>query len=305
MTVRFGLLGTGYWATTVHGTGIAAHPAAELAGVWGRDPVKATDAARTLGCLPYLDLDELLADVDAVSIAVPPTVQPELAIRAARAGRHLMLEKPVAVTTADAAALAAESAGVASVVFFTLQFAEPTASWLREAVRAGGWHTAQAHWFSAFDAPGSPYATSPWRGEYGGLWDLGPHVLSLLVPLLGDVAEVSAIGGADGLAHLLLRHDGGATSAASLSVTMPEPATGTGAVLYGEAGVNAMPEYRGDVPPAFAAALDELLAAVDARATGEPAAGHGHDIAFGARVVEILAAAQRSIDAGRPLTIGD
>jgi 3-hydroxyisobutyrate dehydrogenase-like beta-hydroxyacid dehydrogenase len=58
---------------------------AELVGVWGRNPAKAEALARRFGVGGYEDLDALLGAVDAVAVAVPPDVQAELAVRAARA----------------------------------------------------------------------------------------------------------------------------------------------------------------------------------------------------------------------------
>ena len=52
-------------------------------------------------------IDALIADVDAVAIALPPDVQAPIALRAARAGRHLLLDKPVALVTGMAAEIAA------------------------------------------------------------------------------------------------------------------------------------------------------------------------------------------------------
>ena len=100
--MRFGLLGTGFWALEVHGTALAAHGDCDPVGVWGRDPGKAAATAGKLGAQPYDDVDALLADVDAVSIALPPAIQAPLAVRAAEAGRHLLLEKPIALRVADA-----------------------------------------------------------------------------------------------------------------------------------------------------------------------------------------------------------
>jgi predicted dehydrogenase len=100
--VRFGLIGTGFWATTVHAQGIAAHPQAELVGVWGRDQVKAATLAAQHGAQPFSDVDELIAVVEAVAFAVPPDIQAEFAVRAAAAGRSLLLEKPLALTLESA-----------------------------------------------------------------------------------------------------------------------------------------------------------------------------------------------------------
>ena len=122
--MRFGLLGTGFWAAQTQGAALAAHASAELVGVWGRDPAKAAAVAGPLGAAPYDDVDALIADVDAVAIALPPDVQAGLAARAAQAGRHLLLDKPLALTAAGADAVvdAVDAAGVASMVFFTNRF---------------------------------------------------------------------------------------------------------------------------------------------------------------------------------------
>ena len=100
--MRFGLVGTGPWAEIAHGPGLLAAEGQELRGVWGRRFDRAQEVAGALGVAAYDDLGALLDDVDAVAFAVPPDVQATLALRAARAGKHLLLDKPVA-TTADAA----------------------------------------------------------------------------------------------------------------------------------------------------------------------------------------------------------
>ena len=85
--------------------------------------------------------------MDAVTIALPPDVQAPLAERAAAAGKHLLLEKPIAldVAGADRVVDAVRDAGVASVVFFTFRFQPATSTWLTQAGRtrlaggAGSW----------------------------------------------------------------------------------------------------------------------------------------------------------------------
>src|SRR3569833_1599304 len=98
MALRFGLLGTGHWAAEAHGAALARHPGVEFAGVWGRNPAKSADLAGRYGVRAYDSVNALLSDVDAVAVAVPPDVQADLALRAANAGKHLLLDKPVAFT---------------------------------------------------------------------------------------------------------------------------------------------------------------------------------------------------------------
>lgn len=287
---RVGLLGTGPWAHRTHAPALAAHAGSEFAGVWGRRPEAAAALAREYGVKVYEDPDALFADCDVVAFALPPDVQAPLAVRAAAAGCHLLLDKPVATTVGDARAVAeaATRHGVASVVFLTLRFAEPTAGWVTEQAGRTGWFTASAHWLGAVFAPdGAPgaYADSPWRKAKGGLWDVGPHALSVLIPVLGEVTTVTAARGPSDLVQLSLRHASGAASTAVLSLGAPRAAAGVGLELRGAEGVFALPDWS-DVPGAYGRALDALLTAAR---TGVP---DPRDARFGARLTEILAEAE-------------
>ncbi|CAG6395482.1 Predicted dehydrogenase [Actinacidiphila cocklensis] len=286
MTLRVGLLGTGPWARLAHGPALAAHPGVDFAGVWGRRPEAAAEVAGMFGTRAYADADELIADVDAVAIALPPALQAPLAARAARAGRHLLLDKPLADTVEGAREVvdAVERAGVRSVVFFTLRFDAAGAGWIAAQAAAGGWFTGRADWYGAvFGGDDSPFADSPWRREKGGLWDVGPHALSVLLPVLGDVTAVTAARGPGDLVHLTLRHDSGASSTAVLTLTAPPAGAGVAIEFRGTHGVATYPDGL-DVP-----ARDAFARAVDALIGGEP---HACDARFGLRVTEILAAAE-------------
>jgi predicted dehydrogenase len=290
MTLRVGVLGTGPWAWKTHAPALAAHPGVELAGVWGRRTEAAEQLAARFGGRAYGDPEALIADVDAVAIALPPQIQAELAVKAARAGRHLLLDKPLAATVRDARAVAdaAEASGVTSVVFFTLRFDPGPAEWIGRQAAAGDWFTGRADWYGAvFDPAGvSPYADSPWRREKGGLWDVGPHALSVLLPVLGDVTQVRAARGPGDLVHLTLRHDSGASSTAVLTLTAPSAGAGVAIEFRGAQGVSAYPD--GISGPA----VDAMARAVDVLVAGEP---HACDARFGLRVTEILAAAEEAL----------
>ncbi|MEU7024472.1 Gfo/Idh/MocA family oxidoreductase [Streptomyces sp. NPDC046203] len=290
---RIGLLGTGPWAERTHAPALAAHPGVEFAGVWGRRAGAAEALAAAHGTTAYEDVDALFAACDAVAFALPPDVQAPLAERAAAAGCHLLLDKPVATSApvARKTADAVTAAGVASVVFCTLRFAGPTARWIEEQQAAGDWLLGEAHWLGALFSPeaDSPYAASPWRREKGGLWDVGPHVLSVYLPILGDVTSVTCAAGRADTRHLILRHTSGASTTTTLTLSAP-PATSEAALsLYGERGRSTMPGWDGAVD-AFANAVDALLESIR---TGRP---HACDIRFGARLTEILAEAERQVE---------
>ena len=289
--MRFAVLGTGHWARTVHAAAIAAHPTAELAGIWGRDAQKAADVGAEFDVPGTDDLAALLEQVDAVAVAVPPDVQVPLAVQAATAGRHLLLEKPVGLSTAEAdrVVTAVHAAGVASVVFFTFRFQAATTTWLSQAARtrlAGG----AASWLSAL--AGSPF-DSAWRREHGALWDIGPHALSLMVPALGPVDSVQAGAGAGDTVHLVLQHaTPGVASTVTLSHTVAPLATGIEFSVHGDAG-------RLVLLPDTESAVESLSAAVDQlEAAALTGGAHPCDVDFGRDVVAVLETAERALASG-------
>ena len=289
--MRFGVLGTGFWAKEVHVAGLAEHPTAELAGVWGRDVAKAKAVGAEFDVPGFADVEELLSRVDAVAIALPPDVQAPLVERAAAAGKHLLLEKPIAldVAGADRVVAAARDAGVASVVFFTFRFQAATSTWLTQAARtelAGG----SGSWLSSLG--GSPFDSSPWRKEHGALWDIGPHALSLLVPALGPVVSVQAGAGLRDTVHLVLTHESGVASTVTLSHTVAPMSAGIEFFVHGDAGrLVLLPATEAPVE-AFGTAVDELTAAA---LTG---GAHPCDVVFGRDVVAVLATAARALASG-------
>src|SRR5215510_13078969 len=195
--MRFGLVGTGPWATMAHGPGLVAAREVDLVGVWGRSRDKAEALSRSLGVSGYDDYHALLADVEAVAFAVPPDVQVERALVAARAGKHLLLDKPIALDVEDARALrdAAMEAGVASVVFFTDRFVDRSRAWFDQARSTGGWRGGCLRWFSSLQQPDNPFGASPWRQDQGALWDTGPHALSTMHAVLGPIVSLTAVAG--------------------------------------------------------------------------------------------------------------
>lgn len=293
--LRFGLVGTGHWARVAHARALVSTPGVALTAVWGRNQEAAAALAADFGATAMPDFDAFLAETDAVAFSVPPDVQNQLAIRAAAAGRHLLLEKPVALSAdaADTLAAAVETAGVASVVFFTARFQPASRAWLRRVTEAGGWSGGSATWLAAVYSPSSPFNT-PWRREKGGLWDIGPHAVSMLWEILGPVRHVTADSGRGDLTYLVLHHEGGATSTATLTLGAPEAADSFTLQVWGEQGIQTMPSLASDPVEALRAALTDLAAHARAGETGHPL-----DVRFGRDVTHVLAAAQRELDARR------
>jgi len=297
--MRFGLAGTGYWARTAHAPALAAADDVEFTAVWGRNPQAAAGLAARYQAAAYDDIAGFLAAVDAVSFAVPPDVQAPLATRAAQAGKHLLLEKPIALSqeAADALVDAVGQAAVASVVFFTQRFQPDVRAWLAGLHAQGGWTGGVSAWLGSALGESSPFNT-PWRGERGALWDIGPHMVSLLWASLGPVTSVTADAGPADVTHLILHHQSGATSTTTLTLSATEEAAGFEAYLWGEHGRSAAPPGSADEATALRTALAELI-----ESARPGAASHPCDVRFGRNVGRILAEAQRQIEARRAAQI--
>lgn len=290
--LRVGVVGTAHWAREVHAPGAVRADAADLVAVWGRDPVKAASFAERYEVPAASSLDDLVDQVDVVTFAVPPQVQPQLALPAARAGRHVVLEKPVATTIAEAQELreAVRTGGGLATVFFTRRFVPDLERRLTEAA-GEEWRAAQVVWHANFAAEGSPYSGSVWRAEpLAALWDLTPHVLSQLVPLLGQVEDVSAEARSHGV-ELRTHHASGAYADVSVSLRAPEPADEF-RLLRADGSELSLTPPRFDAVDAFAHALDRLAARVADPSVEEPAS-----LDLGVEATRVIAEAERSLRA--------
>lgn len=282
--LQFGLVGTGYWAQETHANAIVATDGLQLASVWGRNPDSAAAVATRFDAQPFGDFDAFLDTVDAVSFAVPPHIQSELALRAVTAGKHVLLEKPIATSLAAADELVAAVAksGVSSVVFFTLLFDQRVRAIVAEA-EAANWSGGNGLWLGSALMDDNPFNT-PWRHDKGGLWDLGPHALSVLWRTLGPIVEVDAVAGARDLVHVTLRHEGGASSTASMTLQASDAADGFSTLLWGPRGRQAMPVDDVDEATVLQLALTEL-----ARNIRGGVMEHECDVRFGRDIVEVIA----------------
>ncbi|MBA2889315.1 putative dehydrogenase [Nonomuraea soli] len=209
--VSVGLVGAGPWAELAHAPMLKSGPHTRLAGVWARRP----EVAARLGVPVYERIEELFEVCEAVAFCVPPGVQADLAERAARAGKALLLEKPLADSLENAERLAGVIAetGVASQMILTMRYARATRDFLaacRSIEPLGG----QAISVSGA-LLGGDFAT-PWRLERGAILDVAPHVVDLMDAALGTITAVRAHGDPLRWVGLLLEHESGAVSEVSL-----------------------------------------------------------------------------------------
>lgn len=294
---RVGVLGTGYWARWCHGTELAARPDVEFVGFWGRDADKAHEAANAVGGFGTSDLDVFLEQVDCVSVALPPTVQGAMIPAIARRGVHMLLDKPLAldVDVARQAVEAIRAANVSTVSFMTLRMQPQVERWLSEmtsiAKTCGPWIGLDIVWAGSIDEPGSPYAGSKWRQQKGGLWDLGPHALSLTNGLFGPALRVQAIAGRHDTVHVSLRHAEEAISTLTLSVRAPSSAHLARMEVWGPGGRHSLELPLNGLREAYSRAFDRLLDSIGTGTADE------FDAAFGASIVTTLDEAEKQIAA--------
>lgn len=123
--MRIGLVGTGSMghAHTPAWQHLQ-HIGAELVGVLSNRQETREAFAREYGIKPYSSLDALIDDVDILDICVPTNLHKEMTIKAAHAGKHVICEKPIALTVADGKAMiqACEQAGVRLFIAHVVRF---------------------------------------------------------------------------------------------------------------------------------------------------------------------------------------
>lgn len=198
--IGVGLIGAGHFGA-VHARAIAAVDGVRLVSVCREDSAAAF-AAR-YGGRACQDWRAVLADpqVDAVVIATPHHLHAEIAIAAARAGKHILLEKPMAPTVAECDAInaAVASAGVTLLIGHVMHFALPCLK-AREILASGdlGRPVLGSSWMIKLWMEEN---RRPWhlaRATGGGmLMTAGIHALDRLIWLMGgELAGVQALSGA-------------------------------------------------------------------------------------------------------------
>src|SRR6266566_4217141 len=200
MTVRIGILGGGNISET-HTRAARETPGVEVVAYWGRDSARTSALAGRYGGTAHGELDAFLGHrpMDAVVVGSPSGLHAEHAGAAARHGLHVLVEKPLDVTTGRIDALIAECerAHVTLGVIFQDRTA-PHLAWLKNLLAQGALGrailvSAQVKWHRGPEY----YAGSRWRGTWaldggGALMNQAIHTIDLLLWLLGDVGRVYA-----------------------------------------------------------------------------------------------------------------
>jgi predicted dehydrogenase len=192
-TVKIGVVGIGYWGPKIL-RNLSEMPEVELAYVVDLDPVRlAGVVARHPGVEVSASLDEMLrTDVEAVVIATPIRTHFRLAKQALLMGKHVLVEKPLAATGAEAQELVelAEQRGLTLMVGHTFQY--------NPAIRALADIVASGDIGDVFYVDMARLNLGLFKSDINVIWDLAPHDLSILLQVLrADPIAVSARGSAN------------------------------------------------------------------------------------------------------------
>jgi scyllo-inositol 2-dehydrogenase (NADP+) len=199
--IRVGLIGYGLGGSAFHAPFIATTPGLQLAAVVTRDDARRREvAARYPSARVVDDVDALLrddADVELVVVSTPNRLHHQLAVQAIDAGRHVVVDKPMVPTAAEARALSARAhaRGVVLAPFMNRRW-DGDFQTLRALIADGalGEPTRLESRFERW----RPTPSGGWRereepGEAGGtLFDLGSHLVDQALVLFGPVAGVYA-----------------------------------------------------------------------------------------------------------------
>ena len=198
--IRFALVGCGRIAAN-HFAAINQHrDRCELVGVADVDPRCAAEAAQLTGARAYASLTEMLAtcDADAVIVATPSGLHPEQSIEIARAGRHVITEKPMATRWEDGKRMvsACDTAGVRMFVVKQNR-RNATLQLLKRAVdkkRFGRIYMVNMNVF--WTRPDSYYSSAKWRGTWefdgGAFMNQASHYVDLLDWIVGPIESLQA-----------------------------------------------------------------------------------------------------------------
>jgi len=230
--VRVGLAGLGFMGGT-HAQCHAALPNSKLAAVADPEKDRREKFAELYGATPYASLEEMLkADIDMVDITMPTYLHKDAVIAAAAAKKHILCEKPMALTSAqcDEMIAAVKRAGVKFMVAHVIRF-WPEYVVIKEILDSG--RLGKIKWASASRV--SPPPTWSWREwlfdpklSGGATLDLHVHDLDFLAWILGKPKAISATGvktkrgGLDTTLSTMTGHPSGAVSYAEGCLEMAE-----------------------------------------------------------------------------------
>lgn len=189
--IGFGLIGAGLWGQA-HAEVYATHPKAKLIAVCDLDIHKAKSLAQKYGVKAYDKVEQLLAEsgVEAVGIATPDFAHRDPVVAAANAGKHILLEKPLATTGEDIEIIteAVQKNGVRLMVDFHARWNPPYAI-AKQTIEEGKLGDVISAYYRLNDVISVPLNMLSWSQQSSILWFLGSHAVDTLRWMLHDEVE--------------------------------------------------------------------------------------------------------------------
>jgi predicted dehydrogenase len=194
--VRTAIIGAGTWGTN-HALALTTHPRCTVALICDRDEARARAAGERFGCAWTTTPDEVAAsDVEAVTVATPDHLHREPVVHMLLAGKHVLVEKPLATTVSDGLAMVAAAAesGRHLMVDFHARW-NPLFMGAKSYVDRGDLGAPVMAYARLSDTIWVPTEMLHWSGQSGPEWFLFPHTMDIVRWLFGrDPVEVTAKG---------------------------------------------------------------------------------------------------------------
>lgn len=248
--IQFAIVGCGHIAKK-HVEAIKNTPGAELVAVCDTNPQRLQEYITEYGVKGYTDLGELLKDdsIDVVNICTPSGYHAPLAVQAANGGKHVIVEKPIALTLEDADAIieACQRNGVKLSVVHPNRF-RPAIKVLKQAMEEGRFgKLSHANATVRWNRNEDYYKQAPWRGtkalDGGVLMNQAIHNIDLLLWMMGDAEEVSSFSAtrlrnieAEDVSVGILRFKNGALGVVEAAVTIYPRNLEETLSIFGESG---------------------------------------------------------------------
>ena len=199
--VRFAICGVGHIGRR-HAALVSRHPGAALAALIDvRDALRPDLAAEFPGTPFFASLDEYLQTgpaAEVLTVATPNGLHAMQAVAGLRAGRHVVIEKPIALTKADAETIVHTALQTGRLVFGVMQNRySPPAAWLKQVYDAGRLGEIYLVQLTCFwNRDGRYYRPGGWKGtqalDGGTLFTQFSHFVDLLYWVFGDVTNLAA-----------------------------------------------------------------------------------------------------------------
>jgi len=339
--VRVAVIGCG-GISRAHFNGHAACEGSEVVWCVDIEEAKAREKAEVMGCRWHTDYRAVLGDVDAVDICTPPHLHAEMAVAAARKGKHVLTEKIMARTLPEARWMIdeAEQAGVVFMVAFVLRY-RPEFQLFHDVCTSGRIGEIRQAYIQTQMMMSDPaiWRRNAYDFPMGAFLSHGCHYVDQLLWCIGPIVETANVSHALTLAELIpggddtncavFRHDHGAVSCYVESWAIPHRTAGIRfeaygtegslqllygldgtrtVTLFGPGGQEPLYEFdpaKQDHMDAFGGAKDmqgQIAHFIDCVQGGTQPLTHGRE---GIRPMEVILAATAAEHEGRTLRIAD